>query len=166
MKPGDEITVNSRRYDNSLKKSWKCRITDIKCNALTLVGEFVGDVTHPDLGKILSGSLSTEYFWLDRWYNIFRFDEPDGTFRNWYCNICMPPTLGVNVLDYVDLDVDVVIWPDRNVLIHDEDEYRQNSAKFAYSEEVQACVGTALRELLELYGNREPPFNLDGLQHS
>ncbi len=166
MNIGDEITVNSRRYDNTLKKSWKCRITDIESNALILVGEFVDSVTHPDLGIIEAGTISTEYFWLDRWYNIFRFDNPDGTFRNWYCNLCMPPTLGVNVLDYVDLEIDVLIWPDGRFQVLDEDEFAQNSRKFGYSAEVVRNTALALKELLELHRNMRSPFGWNTVQHS
>lgn len=155
---GDEIIVNSRRFDKSLKKSWNCRVTDIQSSALTLVGEFAEEVTHPDLGTIEAGTVSTEYFWLGRWYNIFRFERPDGTLRNWYCNICMPPTFGVNVLDYVDLDIDVVIWPVGRVEVLDEDEYTRNRLRFAYPLEVQEMTNLALQQVLERHERKEFPF--------
>lgn len=158
MKVGDEITVNSRRFDKSLKKSWKCRVTDIESNALTIVGEFSETVLHADLGIIEAGTVSTEYFWLDRWYNVFRFDNPDGSLRNWYCNVCMPPTFGVNVLDYVDLDIDVLIWPDGRVQVLDEDEFVQNSLKFGYPPEIHEMTRKTLQQIHELHETNEFPF--------
>ena len=35
--------------------------------------------------------ISLEYYWLDRWYNVFRFSDPDGKLRNYYCNVNVPP---------------------------------------------------------------------------
>jgi hypothetical protein len=49
---------------------------------IELTGEFAEDVEHSNLGQIKNGTVSHEYFWLDRWYNVFRFHEPDGTLRN------------------------------------------------------------------------------------
>ncbi|HEY2866232.1 MAG TPA: DUF402 domain-containing protein, partial [Pyrinomonadaceae bacterium] len=107
----DEVLVISRSYDLTVRRSWKAQLTGSAPPLVELVGEFDRDVEHPDLGLIAQGTVSYEYYWLDRWYNVFRFNEPDGKFRNYYCNINMPPRFEDGVLDYVDLDIDVVVWP-------------------------------------------------------
>jgi len=126
---------------------------------MIFVGEFENDVSHSHLGLIRRGTISYEYYWLDRWYNIFRFHEPDGNFRNYYCNINMPPTYQNNVLDYVDLDIDVLVRDDLSLKMLDEDEYRRNSEVFNYPDELKASVERSLEELLNLIRNREFPFN-------
>ncbi len=160
MPVDQEITVNSRFYDGKLKRSWNCRLTDIEGNALTLVGEFEASVTHPDLGLISAGTISHEYYWLDRWYNVFRFTEPDGTFRNWYCNINMPPVFNDMTLDYVDLDIDILIWPDGRVIVLDEDEFEENAAAYGFGDDVRTNAAAARTELLGLIERRESPFDL------
>ena len=126
---------------------------------MIFVGEFENDVSHSHLGLIRRGTISYEYYWLDRWYNVFRFHEPDGNFRNYYCNINMPPTYQNNVLDYVDLDIDVLVRDDLSLKMLDEDEYRRNSEVFNYPDELKASVERSLEELLNLIRNREFPFN-------
>jgi len=126
---------------------------------MIFVGEFENDVSHSHLGLIRRGTISYEYYWLDRWYNVFRFQEPDGNFRNYYCNINMPPTYQNNVLDYVDLDIDVLVRDDLSLKMLDEDEYRRNSEVFTYPDELKASVERSLEELLNLIRNREFPFN-------
>jgi protein associated with RNAse G/E len=159
MAADHEITVNSRFYGGKLKRSWNCRLTDVEGNALTLVGEFAENVTHSDLGLISAGTVSHEYYWLDRWYNVFRFEEPDGTFRNWYCNINMPPVFDGKTLDYVDLDIDILIWPDGRVIVLDEDEFEENAAIHGFSEDVRMNAAGAQTELLGLIERREFPFD-------
>ena len=110
--PGQQITINSRKYDQSIRRTWTCELIERNDPLIVVVGEFDRDVEHPGLGSISRGTVSYEYYWLDRWYNIFRFHEPDGALRNYYCNVAMPPTLDNGVLDYVDLDIDIVVWPD------------------------------------------------------
>src|SRR5688572_12729920 len=151
------ITVNSRSFDGSIRRSWKCSLAERTDSLLVLKGEFDADILHDDLGLIKRGTVTHEYFWLKRWYNVFRFYEPNGTFRNYYCNICMPPKLENEVLDYVDLDLDVVIWPDRKVKVLDEADYLKNSAKYCYPKSVRERVRAALEELLLMAENDEFP---------
>src|SRR5437773_623966 len=101
-----EITVISRNYDLSIRRKWKGRLIRHSLPLIELVGEFDRDVAHPELGIISRGTLSYEYYWLDRWYNVFRFDKPCGELRSYYCNINMPPKFEGDVIDYVDLDID------------------------------------------------------------
>jgi len=151
------VTINSRRFDGSLKRSWNCKYIGRNASLLTFVGEFDRDVEHGDLGLIRQGTVSYEYYWLDRWYNVFRFCEPDGNLRNYYCNINMPPLFEGSVLDYVDLDIDIVVWPDGRVVILDEDEYKENAAALSYPEDIHIGVGSAISELKDLIARRGLP---------
>lgn len=154
------ITVNSRKYDQSVRRSWTCRLTERNDTLFVFVGEFAFDVSHPDLGEISKGTVSYEYYWLDRWFNIFRFHHPDGTFRNWYCNVNMPPNFDGRVLDYVDLDIDILIWPGGEPQVLDEDEFAMNAAEYRYPTEILEQALSAKRELLAMYAARKFPFDL------
>ena len=124
---------------------------------LVFAGIFDTAVTHADLGIIARGTISYEYYWIDRWYNIFRFHGPDGAFRNYYCNVSMPPVFENGVLDYVDLDIDVLVWPDSSHQILDEAEYEENALKFEYPETIRLNVRRALAEIISLIENRSLP---------
>lgn len=145
-----QITVNSRKYDGTIRRTWNCELIEQNGNALVFVGVFDHDVSHSDLGDIAAGTISYEYYWLDRWYNIFCFHEPDGTFRNYYCNINMPPVFDGGILDYVDLDIDVVVWPDGKYQVLDEIEYERHADLYSYPSHVKKNADSALGEILEL----------------
>jgi len=144
------ITVNSRKYDGTIRKSWTCELVEQVDQLIVAVGSFDADVNHSELGLITKGTLSYEYFWLDRWYNIFRFVTADGAFRYFYCNVCMPPQFSNDVLDYVDLDIDVVVNADFSYRILDRDDFKANAELYRYPAEVRDRVETSLEELLEL----------------
>lgn len=148
--PYPQVTVNSRKYDQSIRRIWQCELVEQTGSLLVFVGTFDGDIKHPGLGSIARGTISYEYYWLDRWYNVFRFHEPDGTFRNYYCNINMPPIFAGGVLDYVDLDIDLVVWPDGKYEILDEAEYEENALKYGYPDAVRTNVAEALKTLLAM----------------
>lgn len=144
------ITVNSRKYDGRIRRSWNAGVVTQNAELLIAVGRFEFDVDHSDLGRIAAGTVSFEHFWFDRWYNIFRFHEPDGSLKAWYCNVAMPATYADNVLDFVDLDIDVVVWPDMRFEVLDLDDFEENSLKLAYPTDVIANAKTAVDEITRL----------------
>ena len=120
---------------------------------------FEEEVEHELLGKILSGTISTEYYWLDRWYNIFRFGAPNRKLQNFYCNINQPPTFDGRVLSYIDLDIDVLVAPDFTYQVLDVDDFEANAGRYSYPEDVRGNVQRALTELIALIETRAFPFN-------
>lgn len=149
------ITVNSRKYDGSVWRSWRAELTERRDPLLILVGEFDSPIDHPDLGHIPVGTRSYEYYWLDRWYNVFRFHQPSGELLAFYFNINMPPTFNGESLDYVDLDIDVLVRPDLTYTILDRDDYERNAARFAYPAEVNGRVEETLAEVVESIERRQ-----------
>jgi protein associated with RNAse G/E len=155
------VTINSRKFDNKIHRSWKAELIEQSDSLLLFVGEFEKEVTHSNLGVIRRGTVSYEFYWLDRWYNIFRFHEPDGALRNFYCNINLPPRFAGDVLDYVDLDIDILVWKDFRYEILDADEFAENSEKYNYSQNLKQTVDSNVKELIRLIENRQYPFNLE-----
>ena len=143
------VTVNSRKYDQSIRRSWDCRLVTREDPLLIFVGEFDDNVSHPDLGEISRGTISYEFYWLDRWFNVFRFHEPGGELRNLYFNIAMPPSFENDVVDFIDLDIDIVVWPDLSYRVLDQDEFAVNSARFGYPDDVRDRVSASLAAILE-----------------
>lgn len=153
------IEVISRNFDNSARKKWTAELVTVAPPLIELVGTFTEQLEHSELGLIRAGTLSTEYYWLDRWYNIFRFDDPSGEFLFFYCNICLPPTFADAVLDYVDLDIDVIVKPQNGVLILDREEFDQNCVRYGVPDETRQGAFGALDELLALIERRDFPFS-------
>ena len=149
------ITVNSRKYDGTIRRTWQCEIIETRGSLLRLVGEFEDDVRHTDLGHIRKGTVSYEFYWLDRWYNVFRFHEPSGELRNYYCNISMPPTFENHTLDYVDLDIDVLVAPDLSYVVLDRDDFERSAEVFGYSPELRAKVESTIEELIGIVKARQ-----------
>lgn len=153
------VTINARKYDGSLHRSWDADFVESDGDLLTFVGTFENEVVHPDIGIIKAGTTSYEYYWLDRWCNIFRFHEPNGDFRNFYCNVNMPPTFKNGCLDYVDLDIDILVDSDLNYRILDQEEYEQNSTKFCYSKNTADQVTDALATIEKMIKTKNFPFD-------
>jgi len=156
---GSEIVVSVLKYDGLEHRRWPARIAKFEGLLLVLDAVFEDEIEHDLLGTISSGTISTEYYWLDRWYNVFRFSDPDRRLKNYYCNVNQPPTFDGRVLSYIDLDIDVLVAPDLTYRILDVEDFEENARRYTYPEEVQVNAYRALEELTELIESRAFPFN-------
>lgn len=154
-----EIVVSVRKYDGREHRRWRARVAKHEGSLLILDAVFEEEIEHDLLGTIALGTVSTEYYWLDRWYNVFRFSDRSGKLKNFYCNVNQPPSFDGRVLSYIDLDIDVLVAPDLTYKILDLDDFEANAERFAYPEDVQANAHRALEELTRLIEARAFPFN-------
>jgi hypothetical protein len=156
---GSDIVVSVLKYDRLEHRRWRARVAKIEGPLLVLDAVFEEEIKHDLLGTISSGTVSTEYYWLDRWYNVFRFSDKSGKLKNFYCNVNQPPSFDGRVLSYIDLDIDVLVAPDLTYKILDLDDFEANAKAYAYPEDVQANAHRALKELTRLIEARAFPFD-------
>jgi uncharacterized protein len=153
------VLVSVRKYDGVEHRRWAAQIARIEGPLLVLDAVFEDEVKHDLLGTILQGTISTEYYWLDRWYNVFRFSDPDGKLKNFYCNINQPPSFDGRLLSYIDLDIDVLVAPDLTYKILDVEDFEENARRYDYPHRVQVSARQALTEVIKLIESRAFPFN-------
>lgn len=109
-----------------------------------------------DLGFAIfaRGDRFIEYFYNDRWYNIFAVhDGLSEVLKGWYCNVCRPAALGETEIRCEDLALDVWVPPAGEPLVLDEDEF----ADLAITAGERAKSLAALSELLRMARNEELP---------
>lgn len=70
------------------------------------------------------GDRFVETYFTDRWYNIFEIhDRVNDMLKGWYCNITQPAIFKDGMIQYVDLALDLLVYPDGQQLVLDEDEF-------------------------------------------
>ncbi len=95
-----------------------------------------------------------EMYYSDRWYNIYELhDRDDDHLKGWYCNVTRPAEFSDGQVAYVDLALDLLVFPDGRQLVLDEDEF----AELALDASTRARARAALDELRQIF---EPPVTL------
>ena len=153
------IEVRTYKYDGSLHRTWNAELIRREGSLIVLDAKFADEIVHDLLGTIAIGTHSLEYYWLDRWYNVFRFAQPDGKLRNYYCNVNVPPSFDGEILSYVDLDLDILVQPDFSYQILDVEDFERNSKRYRYSLGVQDSARRAVEELVTMIELRAFPFD-------
>ena len=137
-----------------------------------VVYEYEGDELHRDETSIVLEALFTrddlsfmdvvfkkgdrfiEYYYSDRWYNIFAiYDRNNGQLKGWYCNIGKPAVIEDGIVSYVDLALDLWVSTNGSQTVLDEDEFET----LGLNHELKAGASKGLHELKNLFLNEKPP---------
>ena len=95
-----------------------------------------------------------EYYYSDRWYNIFViYDRDDGRLKGWYCNIGKPAVIEDQVVSYVDLALDLWVSTDGRQTVLDPDEFEA----LELTDELRSAALRGLDDLKNLFLNNKPP---------
>jgi hypothetical protein len=102
------------------------------------------------------GDLFVEWFYSDRWYNIFQVHEGDGPkIKGWYCNITRPATITESEVWSDDLALDVFVTPNGSVMLVDEEEFSDLNLP---TDERMAAL-RAVEAIRRAVNAREEPFD-------
>ena len=154
----DQITVRVLKYDGTEYRRWEATLAQRDESLIVLDAAFADDVRHNLLGNISRGTRTIEYYWLDRWYNIFRFLERDGAAKLYYCNVNMRPQISHGILSYIDLDLDILVQPDFSYQVLDLDEFEEHAEVFGYDDDTRRQAQKAVEELIAMIQERQFPF--------
>ena len=125
---------------------------------LTLEAFFNRDAVEIAGLQLRRGDRFVETFYFERWYNIFAIhDKETEQLKGWYCNICRPAWMESQDLFAEDLALDIIVLPDRQIVVVDQDEFEALNLSTLDRAKAQA----ALEELTKLARAADAPF-LDG----
>lgn len=126
------ITERKTRYDGSVSE-YNCRFVRRKEQELVLVYK-IPKQFHIEAGNrtvdIPSGSVTVAYYWEDHPYNVYHWRTPDGMYLGSYFNIVKDTSISEKTVSYVDLIVDLMVWPDGFHAVLDLDELPEPLAAF------------------------------------
>jgi protein associated with RNAse G/E len=110
-----------------------------------------------DLGyaRFEPGDLFTEYYYVDRWFNIFDIKNATGARKGWYCNIAEPAMIYEDQIKQVDLLLDLWVNPTGETLLLDEDEFMQDTT---LNDQQRNGARQGLQALLTMLASRQETF--------
>lgn len=149
------FTVIKRDYRGRPQLSYQGEVFARGAGWVCVVAPFTfGD---RDLGYIYlrQGDIFTEWFYNDRWYNIFRVEDgQSGALKGWYCNITRPAEIEIDRVAADDLALDLFIYPDGQSLLLDQEEFE--TLPLGADERQHALA--AVQAVLALVKARAGPF--------
>jgi hypothetical protein len=156
--------LHSVKYDGSLNYHWPVQILWEDAGGFVWSAPAGAPFTRP------AGVRPTPYDWVgrvwyDRWYMVdaslmpASVDGGAGVVHHYYCNLGAPGEWQDDVYRFVDLDLDVLIYPDGRQLLLDEDEFAAHTLRFGYPADVVAATQQAVQDVLALARAGAAPFD-------
>ena len=147
--PFPRLVVQKLLYDGSPSYRWVGQVLEQGPDFL-LFGA-VMETAGRDLGYVVfeRGDVFYEYYYFDRWYNAFQIYSAAGELKGWYCNVTAPAIVTDDTLTFVDLALDLFVYPDGRQLVLDEEEF-EDLATTTYTPDHVAAARAALAELVRL----------------
>jgi uncharacterized protein len=156
LAPGSPVHVRKLRPNGSEAYAWDGEVLRCDHEGIVLRAEF--NVPLRELGYVTlrKGDIFVEFYYWDRWFNIFEVTDPAGTPKGWYANLGRPAELdpSTGVLSYVDLELDVWTNPDGSHLVLDEEDLER---LLAGAPELREPAERGRAELLALVEARRLP---------
>jgi protein associated with RNAse G/E len=122
----NEITVSKRNEHNLETWRYKACLLENENGRIVLEATFDREDTYLYGMLLAKGDRYVETYYTNQWYNIFEIHAgEDDQLRGWYCNIGKPAELDGQVLSYIDLALDLLVFPDGRQIVLDEDEFTQ-----------------------------------------
>jgi protein associated with RNAse G/E len=147
---GSPLHVQKLKPGGALDFAWDGVVLDCDASSVVLRAEFNVDLVEREFATFRRGDVFHEFYYFDRWYNIFQISAPDGTLKGWYANVGSPAELNpeTGTLDYVDLALDVWVQPHGEFVILDEDEFDELLSRHSELAEDAVRGRDALLELV------------------
>ena len=151
-----DVTVRKFLYGGVPNYVWSGRVVERSDQLIVLEAYFNRD--RRDLGYVVfeRGDLFIEFYFLDRWYNVFQIYSAEGLLKGWYCNITKPAVLHERELHFTDLALDLFAYPDGTSLPLDVEEF-EDHARRLYQPEDTALARAAFDELERLHREQALP---------
>ena len=138
------LTVIKRNLQGQETWRYRGQLLHQHANRVTLVAYF--DREDADLHgmPLCKGDRFIETYYTDRWYNVFEIRaHDDNHLRGWYCNIALPASITGDVISYIDLALDLLVFPDGRQMVLDFEEF----TALDISEAQRLCAMAALEQL-------------------
>jgi hypothetical protein len=100
------------------------------------------------------GDIFMEHYYAHEWFNVFQIHDASGRLKGWYCNITEPAEATGDEVRWLDLALDLLVFPDGQQAILDEDEFEALHP----SPEHRAQVSAALQRLQAWAREGHRPF--------
>jgi uncharacterized protein len=122
---GQPVHVRKLRPDRSQAFAWDGTVLRCDESGIVLRAKFNVDLVDLGFTTFRRGDEFIEFYYFDRWYNVFQVSSPDGVLKGWYANVGLPAELKTDAgeLQYVDLALDVWADPNGEFVVLDQHEF-------------------------------------------
>lgn len=152
----EEVAVRKLDPQGRLVTTYPATVLERTADGIVLDARWTRPTLDLGYTTFETGDRFIEWFFTNRWYNIFEIRGGDGRLKGWYCNIAAPARITTDDVSCRDLLLDLWVAPDGRMRTLDEDEFAEETCLTA-DERTRALA--AIEELRSMVRRDAPPFS-------
>lgn len=148
---GDKIIERKIRYD-SVVVEYNCKLLKVQNQNVVLfhiIQESFTMIADQIKLTIPKGSYSVAYYWKDRPYNLYIWRDNKGKYLGSYFNIVKNTYMTDKLVSFEDLIIDIMVLPNGEYFILDEDELPETLDRFENGSVLQTLK--LLRDSIDIF---------------
>jgi len=162
VKKGDVLKIQCYKHNGQIYRNWdETLVIEVNDDYIVCANNRV-KVTEIDGRKWTTKEPAILFFYKNKWFNIISQFKKNGIY--YYCNIASPYVIEDNTIKYIDYDLDLRVFPDGTFRVLDKAEYEYHKVKMHYSDEIDKIVNTELNNLINIYKEKQGPFDYNYLE--
>src|SRR5690625_2569759 len=157
MKTRHKIVIKSLKHDGSLHRQWQENYILKETRDVIIGFNHASKVIESNGDEWQTREPAVFYFHRKHYFNVIALLREDGIY--FYVNLSRPYRLEKDILSYVDYDLDIMVNPNRQIELLDQEEYELHKKKYNYPKELQKTIESYLPYIYQLIESAEDPFN-------
>ncbi|ATO31079.1 rnase g and e associated domain containing protein [Mycoplasmopsis bovirhinis] len=159
IKVGQIVNVQAYKHNGFLYRQW----TNAKLlfhNKRHLVLSLKGSRVIENIKGRKGWSYTDDALWFipkDSFYNTIMMFRSGA--KCYYINLASQPIYEDNTIKFIDYDLDIKHYPNKELQIVDKEEFEANAKKFNYSKIIKLTILNEIQNLIGLYNNDAYFFN-------
>lgn len=151
------MKVQAYKHDGALHRQWSPAYLVEETEDYWALCSKMSSVTESDGRKWMTKERAVFLLFKKRWMNVIcMFKEGQGIC--YYVNIATPTILDQGYLKYIDYDLDVKLYPNRQEKTLDENEFERHIQTYGYPLNLTKAIIKSTEEVKEMISKRSFPF--------
>ena len=154
---GHWISIECFKHDGSLHRWWDRGFVVDDTEDYLVVATKRAKVTEYNGRSWFTQEPAVTIFSKNEWWNAICMLKDFGIV--YYCNIASPSVVEKDVVKYIDYDLDAKLFPNDDIRVLDEKEYKHHLKKYKYGDDLNCVLRYQMDEIQKLMKKRIFPFD-------
>lgn len=152
------IVLRKRKYDGTIRSVWPGDLVDSRGEDW-LITFHDARLHHSQPPLAESAAFAIHTIGLRHPLTVLHRFDPLGRFLGARCDAALPAAIAGRTIDFVDLDLDVIVNPDGTHFVRDLDDFRARAVELGYPAHVRRTAWMGILLALRAVRRRQFPFD-------
>ncbi len=159
---GKWIEVQGYKHDGRMHRIWDSVFVVDETDEYIVVASTKTKVIEHDFRIWYTKEPAVMIFFKSNWWNVIAMLKKIGI--TYYVNLASPYVIDKDKVKYIDYDLDIKLYPNKEIKVIDVQEYGYHRRKYGYSDEIDKILRFNLKDIRKKMKAKDYPFNSDTIK--